>query len=178
MDNVVDEFLDLMKTVSSSELKEMSKVLDERLESIITYKKDIETLENKVLEKDRERFKALRKYESSIKELYDIDKKIKELKEEIQKLESKKEKIKINSTKYRQKSDKSAREFLKTKNELKERRKLGVNSKSTIKVKKKKEKIDINSLYNKKITINGATSIGKIDRFLINKESNNSKKIL
>ena len=174
MDKVVDEFLSVMKSMDLDELKETTKVLDERLESMIAYKRDIEKLENEVIKKDRERFKTLREYESTVKELTEVKHKIKKLKEEIIKLENKKEKLKEKTINCRKMSDKASREFLKTKKELKERRKIGV--KSTVKIKRPHKKMTIADLDNKKITINGATSITKINNIFTKKENNNSRR--
>ena len=100
MDKVVDEFLSVMKSMDLDELKETTKVLDERLESMITYKKEIDALENEIIKRDRERFKSLRKYESKVKELADVKDKIKRLKEELVKLENKKESLKEETINY------------------------------------------------------------------------------
>ncbi len=175
MDKVVDEFVNFMKSMDLNELKMTTKVLDERLDNILTYKKDIEVLENKVLEKDKERFKSLRKYETNIRELYDVESKIKSLKEEIRRLEIKKEKLKKESLKSKQMSDKSSREFLDVKKELKERRKQGINGSNTIKINKTHKRITLNDLENNKIVINGATSIGKINNTLIENKKNTGK---
>ena len=174
MDKVVDEFLSVMKSMDLDELKETTKVLDERLEGMITYKKEIDDLENKIIKRDRERFKSLRKYESKVKELADVKDKIKRLKEELVKLENKKESLKEETIKYGKISDKASREFLNAKKELKERRKLGVES--TIKIKRPHKKITFDDLENKKITINGATSICKINNKFRERENNNSRR--
>ena len=171
MDKTVDKFLKAIGSMDTDELQNITKILN----NTITYQKDIETLEDKVVKKDRERFKALRQYESKVKELSDIDDRIKKLQEELVKQKTKKAKIKEEIINYRKISDKASREFLNTKKELKERRKLGV-SRSTVKTKKSHKKITISDFENSQITINGATSITKINNIFKKKENTTSKR--
>ncbi len=177
MDKIVDEFLSIMKSMNKEELEETTKILNERLEKMISYKNDVETLEEKVLQKDKERYKALRKYEQTRRELCDIDTELKSIKEKEKRLETKRAKLKNDLLKYKQISDDTAKEFLSVKNKLKERRKIGINCPSTIKIRKKQEKITINSLEGKKIKINGATSITKINNVLPSRNTTNKLKL-
>ena len=77
MDKVVEDFLKTMPSMNFHELKEATKVLNNRLENIVAYEKNLESLEKELLKKDELRFKTLREYETNKRKLYDAEKELK-----------------------------------------------------------------------------------------------------
>ena len=167
MEDKVEKLIKTVQTMSSQELLDTTKILNKRLDNINKYREDIEVLEEELIEKDKEKYKALRNLERKTNELYDIERELRSLRQKIDKLEHKKENLSNSLGHARKNFEEAMDNFKKAKKKLSDTREKGISGVSTLRLSNINNSVILEEYdnYNLKIIENRNNS--KIDDMLI-----------